>query len=40
MVRGFFGIVIEWTELQRDELVADWTLATSLQPLDPIPPLG
>lgn len=34
------GLVIEWTELHRDELMADWALAKTFQPLDPIPPLG
>ena len=34
------GLVMEWTELHRDELLDDWALAKDLQPLVPIEPLG
>ncbi len=32
-------LVAEWCELHRDELIADWALAESQQPLNPIDPL-
>lgn len=32
-------LVAEWCELRRDELMADWELAESRQPLLPIEPL-
>ena len=31
--------VLEWLELHRDELLADWELARAGKPLRPIPPL-
>jgi hypothetical protein len=31
--------VLEWLELHRDELLADWELARAGRPLRPIPPL-
>lgn len=31
--------VLEWHDLYRDELLADWTLAEQHQPLEKIPPL-
>ncbi len=32
-------LVAEWCDLHRDELLADWALAESQQPLLPIEPL-
>jgi len=33
------GLVIEWTTLRHDALMADWELARTQQPLLPVPPL-
>jgi hypothetical protein len=33
------ALVEEWTELNRDELVADWDLAVRQEPLSRIEPL-
>ncbi|MBX7244587.1 MAG: DUF4160 domain-containing protein [Candidatus Sumerlaeaceae bacterium] len=33
------GMVVEWAQAHRDELLADWELAESRQPLNPIEPL-
>lgn len=33
------GLVVEWTTLHREELLADWERARALEPLEPIPPL-
>jgi hypothetical protein len=33
-------LVEEWVELHRDELEADWRLATRQKPLSPVPPLN
>ncbi len=43
-VRGEFpkrarALVLEWLELHRSELLADWDRARAGQPLAPIPPL-
>lgn len=34
------ALVMEWASLHRDELAADWFLARSQQPLEPIEPLA
>jgi hypothetical protein len=34
------GLVMEWAALHQQELRADWERARSLQPLQPIDPLG
>ena len=31
--------VLEWTELRREEILEDWSLARNRKPLKPIPPL-
>ena len=36
---GARSLVRQWTELHREELVADWNLASTLQPLRRIEPL-
>jgi hypothetical protein len=36
---GVRSLVRQWTELHREELVADWNLASTLQPLRRIEPL-
>lgn len=33
------ALVVEWLELHRDELLADWDRARAGKPLSPIPPL-
>ena len=33
------GLVLEWLELHRDELLADWRLAEERRPLNKIEPL-
>ena len=43
-IRGEFprrarGLVLEWLELHRDELLADWNRARAGEPLVPIAPL-
>jgi hypothetical protein len=37
--RRALALILEWAQLHRTELVADWDRAASLQPLVPIPPL-
>lgn len=37
--RRALNVVMEWYELHRDELLADWLLAEQHQPLRRIPPL-
>jgi hypothetical protein len=37
--RRALGLVIEWAELHRQELRADWTLAEQRKPLNTIEPL-
>ena len=32
-------LVLEWRDLQKDGLLADWELARQSRPLDPVPPL-
>lgn len=36
---GARSLVTQWVELHRDELMADWQLASELQPLNQIEPL-
>ncbi len=33
------GLVMEWTEIHKDELLREWELATEKKPLFPIAPL-
>jgi hypothetical protein len=33
------GLIVEWTTLHRDELMADWERARRMEPLAPIAPL-
>ena len=37
--RRALGLVLDWAELHRDELLANWELAREGQPLNPIAPL-
>ncbi len=37
--RRALGLVLDWTELHQDELLANWELARQGQPLNPIAPL-
>jgi hypothetical protein len=37
--RRALRLVLEWLELHRDELMADWLRARDRKPLIPIPPL-
>lgn len=37
--RRALGHVLEWLELHRDELLANWERARNRQALEPIPPL-
>jgi hypothetical protein len=34
-----FGLVMEWATLHQNELIENWQLASSYQPLHPIKPL-
>ena len=37
--RRALGLVLDWAELHRDELLANWELARRQEPLNPIAPL-
>jgi uncharacterized protein DUF4160 len=39
MSRRALGMVFEWSEKNRDELLRNWELARERRPLIPVPPL-
>jgi len=39
MSRRAIRLVLEWYELHREEIAADWDRASRREPLQPIPPL-